>query len=73
MFFYSCLLNPTGTLLPERIFLMGQLVYSEELPKMVSVKDENIQRFTESKSSDNTVSRIIVFYIFNYSLAQVLP
>ncbi|OXU22388.1 hypothetical protein TSAR_005080 [Trichomalopsis sarcophagae] len=50
---YNCLLSSTGTLLPERIFLMGQLVYSEELAKMVVVKDENIQRFTESKSSDN--------------------
>ncbi|KAK2589218.1 hypothetical protein KPH14_002023 [Odynerus spinipes] len=40
---FSYLLKPEGIILPEKIFLMGQLVFSEDLPKMVSVKDENVQ------------------------------
>ncbi|XP_011639146.1 protein arginine N-methyltransferase 9-like isoform X5 [Pogonomyrmex barbatus] len=38
------LLKTNGVLLPEKIFLMGQLVYSEDLPNMVYVQDENVQR-----------------------------
>ncbi|KAL6265295.1 hypothetical protein P5V15_002075 [Pogonomyrmex californicus] len=38
------LLKTNGVLLPEKIFLMGQLVYSEDLPNMVYVRDENVQR-----------------------------
>ncbi|XP_053980869.1 protein arginine N-methyltransferase 9-like isoform X1 [Hylaeus volcanicus] len=41
--FFRCLLKPNGILLPEQIFLIGQLVYSEDLPNMVYVKDENLQ------------------------------
>jgi len=33
-------------LLPEKIFLMGQLVYSEDLPNMVYVQDENLQKLS---------------------------
>lgn len=36
--------KPNGVLLPEKIFLMGQLVYSEDLPNMVYVQDVNLQR-----------------------------
>ncbi|XP_058802002.1 protein arginine N-methyltransferase 9-like isoform X2 [Phymastichus coffea] len=51
---YSCLLSSSGTLLPERIFLMGQLVYSEELPKIVSVYNNNLQEsnYQEAIKSD---------------------
>nr|XP_012222347.1 PREDICTED: putative protein arginine N-methyltransferase 9 isoform X3 [Linepithema humile] len=45
------LLKPNGVLLPEKIFLVGQLVYSEDLPNMVYVKDANLQR---SSCSSNT-------------------
>ncbi|XP_076663837.1 protein arginine N-methyltransferase 9 isoform X2 [Andrena cerasifolii] len=41
--FFRCLLKPNGMLLPEQIFLIGQLVFSEDLPNMVYVKDENLQ------------------------------
>ncbi|XP_076630851.1 protein arginine N-methyltransferase 9 isoform X2 [Colletes latitarsis] len=41
--FFRCLLKPNGILLPEQVFLIGQLVYSEDLPNMVYVKDENLQ------------------------------
>ncbi|XP_051165177.1 protein arginine N-methyltransferase 9-like [Leptopilina boulardi] len=52
---FSCLLNPKGNLLPTKIFLMGQLVFSEDLPKMVRVKNSNLQRFNASseKNSDD--------------------
>lgn len=36
-------------LLPEKIFLIGQLVYSEDLPNMVYVQDVNLQ--TSSNTS----------------------
>nr|XP_034187371.1 protein arginine N-methyltransferase 9-like isoform X1 [Osmia lignaria] len=41
--FFRCLLKPNGILLPEQIFLMGQLVFSKDLPNMVYVRDENLQ------------------------------
>ncbi|XP_029661156.1 protein arginine N-methyltransferase 9-like [Formica exsecta] len=55
------LLKPNGVLLPEKIFLMGQLVYSEDLPNMVYVQDVNLQKSSNTsicidddlKSSDN--------------------
>ncbi|XP_011858120.1 PREDICTED: uncharacterized protein LOC105555698 isoform X2 [Vollenhovia emeryi] len=37
------LLKTNGVLLPEKIFLVGQLVYSEDLPNMVYVQDANLQ------------------------------
>lgn len=59
--FFRCLLKPNGILLPEQIFLIGQLVYSEDLPNMVYVKDENLQGMSalvfntpsSEKKSDN--------------------
>ncbi|XP_011501032.1 PREDICTED: putative protein arginine N-methyltransferase 9 isoform X2 [Ceratosolen solmsi marchali] len=53
---YRSLLNSNGYLFPERIFLMGQFVYSEELPKMISVKDNNLQKCTNFRLSDTTNS-----------------
>ncbi|XP_076642262.1 protein arginine N-methyltransferase 9 isoform X1 [Halictus rubicundus] len=41
--FFRCMLKPNGILLPEQIFLVGQLVFSEDFPNMVYVKDENLQ------------------------------
>lgn len=45
------LLKPSGILLPEKIFLMGQLIYSQDLPNMVYVQDTNLQ---SSSCSSNT-------------------
>lgn len=56
-FIISCLLSSTGTLLPERIFLMGQIVYSKQLINMVSVKDWNVQGLTSDIGYDSDVSR----------------
>lgn len=42
-FCFRCLLKPDSPLLPEKIFLMGQLVYSEDLPNMAYVQDANLQ------------------------------
>lgn len=56
----SCLLSSSGVLLPERIFLMGQLVYSEEFSKMVSVKDENLQELRKTEISDAEVDTFCV-------------
>ncbi|CAK9806939.1 Protein arginine N-methyltransferase 9 [Anthophora quadrimaculata] len=50
--FFRCLLKPNGILLPEQIFFVGQLVFSEDLPNMVYVKDENLQDM--SKLTYNT-------------------
>jgi len=49
IFCFRCLLKPNGILLPEKIFLIGQLVYSEDLPNMVYVQDVNLQ--TSSNTS----------------------
>lgn len=38
-----CLLKPDSPLLPEKIFLMGQLIYSENLPNMAYVQDANLK------------------------------
>ncbi|KAL0133788.1 hypothetical protein PUN28_001036 [Cardiocondyla obscurior] len=40
------LLTTNGVLLPQKIFLMGQLVYSEDLPNMVYVQDANVLRYS---------------------------
>ncbi|XP_043671850.1 protein arginine N-methyltransferase 9-like isoform X3 [Vespula pensylvanica] len=50
---FSYLLKPEGIILPEKVFLMGQLIFSEDLPKIVSVKDANIQweKNTTNKSN----------------------
>ncbi|XP_011172051.1 uncharacterized protein LOC105204607 isoform X2 [Solenopsis invicta] len=48
------LLKTNGVLLPEKIFLMGQLVYSEDLPNMVYVKDANLQKLPCSFSTSIT-------------------
>ncbi|XP_063982952.1 uncharacterized protein LOC135165513 isoform X2 [Diachasmimorpha longicaudata] len=37
-------LSTDGFILPRRIFLIGQLIYSEDLPRMVLVEDKNVQR-----------------------------
>ncbi|CAL7948435.1 unnamed protein product [Xylocopa violacea] len=41
--FFRCLLKPNGILLPEQIFFVGQLVFSQDLPNMVYVEDENLR------------------------------
>ncbi|XP_012522891.1 protein arginine N-methyltransferase 9 [Monomorium pharaonis] len=40
------LLKTNGVLLPQKIFLMGQLIYSEDLPNMVYVQDANLQKLS---------------------------
>ncbi|XP_011707717.1 PREDICTED: putative protein arginine N-methyltransferase 9 isoform X1 [Wasmannia auropunctata] len=50
------LLKPNGVLLPEKIFLVGQLVYSEDLPNMVYVQDINLQRSSSLPTSIDTSS-----------------
>ncbi|XP_024882585.1 protein arginine N-methyltransferase 9-like [Temnothorax curvispinosus] len=50
------LLKTNGVLLPEKIFLMGQLVYSEDLPNMVYVQDANLQRSCSFGTSIDTSS-----------------
>lgn len=44
IYYLRNLLKTNGVLLPEKIFLMGQLVYSEDLPNMVYVQNINLQR-----------------------------
>ncbi|XP_015437068.1 PREDICTED: putative protein arginine N-methyltransferase 9 [Dufourea novaeangliae] len=61
--FFRCMLKPNGILLPEQIFLVGQLVFSEELANMVYVKDENLQRrstliFNTTNSKKNNYQNI---------------
>ncbi|XP_011344451.2 protein arginine N-methyltransferase 9 [Ooceraea biroi] len=41
---FRYLLKRNGILLPEKIFLMGQLVYSKDLPNMAYVQDANLQK-----------------------------
>ncbi|XP_029166263.1 protein arginine N-methyltransferase 9-like [Nylanderia fulva] len=58
LFFRYLLKKPNGVLLPEKNFLMGQLVYSEDLPNMVYVQDVNLQKSPNNPicldiSSDN--------------------
>ena len=45
---------------------MGQLVFSEELPKMVSVKDDNIQ-FLQTHKKFGRISKRI-----NYKIADFI-
>ncbi|XP_025263175.1 protein arginine N-methyltransferase 9 isoform X2 [Camponotus floridanus] len=62
---FKYFLKPNGMLLPEKIFLIGQLVYSEDLPNMVYVQDVNLQTSsntsiyidTSSDSEDNPAMR----------------
>ncbi|XP_076231186.1 protein arginine N-methyltransferase 9 isoform X2 [Calliopsis andreniformis] len=77
--FFRCLLKPNGILLPEQIFLMGQLVFSEDFPNMVYVKDENLQGFSPllfhalnyKKNYDRCQNVQDVFYNRNlYRIAQ---
>lgn len=44
--FFRCLLKPNGILLPEQIFFVGQLVFSDDLPNMVYVEDKNLQNMS---------------------------
>ncbi|KAJ8672731.1 hypothetical protein QAD02_003991 [Eretmocerus hayati] len=48
---YSDLLSPTGSIIPEKIILIGQLGHSESLPLMVSVKDHNLRIDSTSQES----------------------
>ncbi|EGI57314.1 PREDICTED: putative protein arginine N-methyltransferase 9 isoform X2 [Acromyrmex echinatior] len=50
------LLKTNGVLLPEKIFLMGQLVYSEDLPNMVYVQNINLQRSSSFNTSTDMSS-----------------
>lgn len=76
---FSCLLNPRGSLLPSKIFLMGQLVFSEDLPKMVRVKNSNLQRHGKSSEKisddDNSCesnSTILDETNTNYKIAEFI-
>ncbi|XP_020286113.1 uncharacterized protein LOC109855746 isoform X2 [Pseudomyrmex gracilis] len=51
---FKHLLNPNGVLLPEKVFLIGQLVYSEDLPNMVCVQDANLQRSSRFVYTDTS-------------------
>lgn len=59
--FFRCLLKPNGILLPEQVFLAGQLVFSEDLPKMVYVDDTNLEQISaggENVNSPNTFGNV---------------
>lgn len=58
-FRYRYLLKPDGILLPQQIYLVGQLVYSAELSNMVYVKDSNVQRMSMLASSTSGSEKVI--------------
>lgn len=58
------MLKPNGMLLPEKVFLMGQLIYSEDLPNMAYVLDTNLQRSSSSDVSSDMINDVI----FNFQL-----
>ncbi|XP_066592909.1 protein arginine N-methyltransferase 9-like isoform X2 [Prorops nasuta] len=51
--FFRDLLKPSGILLPQEVYFMGQLIYSEDLPKMVYVKDINLQNTSSDDSNSD--------------------
>ncbi|XP_012272550.1 protein arginine N-methyltransferase 9 [Orussus abietinus] len=85
--FFSSLLSPVGTVLQKKIFLMGQLVFSSDLAKMVRVKDSNLsisENCSSEKNSDeeemtnvsdknkeDSVDYFIAEYINEYKINQV--
>lgn len=59
---FRCLLNPSGSMMPRKFHLMGQLVFCHDLPNMVRVRNENIQSSQFPQSSVNLEKvRIVVF------------
>lgn len=53
-------LSDDGIMLPRKIFLIGQLVYSKDLPRMVLVDDDNVQR--ELGKSDYVIGEFVNQY-----------
>nr|XP_046472761.1 protein arginine N-methyltransferase 9-like isoform X1 [Neodiprion pinetum] len=50
--FLDYFLNNAGFILQQKIFLMGQLVYSTDLPKMVRVNDKHVQGHLRNSKYD---------------------
>ncbi|XP_017888158.1 protein arginine N-methyltransferase 9-like isoform X2 [Ceratina calcarata] len=70
---FRCLLKPNGILLPEQIFFVGQLVFSQDLPNMVYVEDENLRdesTFISDESSFEKNPRNIFNSTTSYGIAQ---
>ncbi|XP_012140337.2 protein arginine N-methyltransferase 9 isoform X1 [Megachile rotundata] len=72
--FFRCLLKPNGILLPEQIFLMGQLVFSKDLPNMVYVKDENLEGMSKLVFDSNSETKFNSTYDSTccYGIAQYI-
>ncbi|XP_003398969.1 protein arginine N-methyltransferase 9 isoform X1 [Bombus terrestris] len=81
--FFRCLLKPNGILLPEQIFFVGQLVFSDDLPNMAYVEDKNLQDISTfafntpnceketHNTFNNTTSYGIAQYINEFKINQI--